>query len=99
MVHSLEKRHSKLIKTGNNSVVKVFSFWQEIYQVHFLLEEVKSSLLRLDWLIRNHYFPTHTLTHMHHCLLHPFFFSLAVSKNTFKPISGINFTYSKLIIL
>lgn len=79
-----------------NKTVKV---WPEI-QVHFLFDQVTPPPARTGKVEQVPFVSnTHAHTHVHTPLSSSPLLSLAVSKNTFKPISGINFTYSKLIIL
>lgn len=87
------KRRSKPNKTVNNGV---FSGKKCIKLISCLTRSHPPCCDWTGWIA-----PLFSTAHTHtHAPLSssPLFF-LTVSKNTFKPISGINFTYSKLIIL
>lgn len=90
-------RQQRLIR-----LVVVCIFCSPCHEIHFQLDEVTSSLLWLDWVNRYHHFP-HTCMHAHGvCFSHflcLFFLPWQCPKIPLKPISGINFTYSKFIIL
>lgn len=73
---------------------------QKVHQVHFLVGEV--TYCRYHPLILPHnrsLFQTHTNTHTHAYTHFSLLILFPFPKIPLKPISGINFTYSKLIIL
>lgn len=95
-----QKNISRDCQHPSVQLLNLFQFGQEVHQVHFLLDEVTSSLLWHDWVSMNHPpLPPHSLFLCLSLSLFSHFFFRQGPKIPLNPISGINFTYSKLIIL